>query len=450
MPRIVTLNVTQTEAPAPILLQQTGFVTAMDTTTLAAGKAGLLTQLSDLAIYLAAPGGSITITNISWAANVTTVTYVGAAPTVGSVVSISGCGIDVYNGSWVVATSASGTFTFALAAPANPGVPTTFGVWSAGNSTELTAMVTTFFAQGNSVGVYLFETGSDVPALSIAEMSTYITNNPFQVYTVTCPRSWDGAETLLSLIASDEALTAKIYFLVTTTLATYTDYTALMKDVVAMVEAPTTEVLPNGSIGVLRPSTEFSIAAFMQVILRQQPSAANQVCPFCFSFLFGVTPYPILGNNALLDVLAAAAINFVWTGAEGGISTALIYPGETLDGNDFLYWYSVDWVELNIDEDLSNAVINGSNNPQAPLYFNQPGINSLQDVAQQTMADAIAFGLALGPITVTAIPFAQYVLQNPQQFEDEEYGGLAVVYTPNKGFRSILFNANISQLPAAT
>lgn len=448
MPRIVTINATETEAPAPITLQQTGFVTSMFATNLPAGKTALLTQLSDLAPLIDS-SGTINITSIAWAANVATVTYTGAAQTVGDVVSIMGSNIDAYNGTWVVVSSTSGSFTFALAAPSTPGVPMAPGSFVSGNVVELTAMVTTFFAQGNSVGVYVFETETTVPTTSVSTLSTFITDNPFQVYAITVPRSWDGNESFLGLIPSDEALTAKLYFMVTTTSSTHSSYTALMKDVVALVEAPT--LFPNATTGVLqllRPSTEFSIAGFMQVILRQQPSAANQVCPFCFTFLFGVTPFPILGNNAFLDTLAAASVNFIWTGSEGGISTALMYPGETMDGNDFLFWYSVDWFELNIDEDLSNAVINGSNNPLAPLYFNQTGINTLQDVAQQTAADAIAFGLALGPITVNAIGLAQYIQQNPQQFEDEEYNGLSVTYTPNKGFRSLTFNANISQLPA--
>ncbi|MXE01577.1 hypothetical protein FQZ98_27505, partial [Escherichia coli] len=86
-------------------------------------------------------------------------------------------------------------------------------------------------------------------------------------------------------------------------------------------------------------------------------------------------------------------INYVDTGAEGGISNTILVKGVTSDGNDMTYWYSVDWVQINVDMQLANTVINGSNNPINPLYYNQDGIDRLQQVAQAVFNTGVSYGL---------------------------------------------------------
>jgi hypothetical protein len=138
-----------------------------------------------------------------------------------------------------------------------------------------------------------------------------------------------------------------------------------------------------------------------------------------------------------------------------------------MDGNDFTYWYSVDWIQLNTDQAISNAVINGSNNPLNPLYYNQDGINVLQDVVVQVVKSAITFGLATGTVAraaldgpifsealdsgtyqdqdvVNAVPFIIYTQENPSAYAAGSYGGLSVVYIPQRGFKAIIFNIQVT------
>lgn len=195
------------------------------------------------------------------------------------------------------------------------------------------------------------------------------------------------------------------------------------------------------------PSTEFSNASNFYQWISANPSAANKVAPFAFRYVYGVTPFPTRGNNALLTTLKNAYTNIIGTGAEGGISNTIILWGTTEDGHDATYWYSVDWVQINIDEFISNAIINGSNNSTNPLYYNQDGINRLQAVAQSVMTNGISFGLVLGPATVTATPFVTYVTQNPTDYPAGIYRGMAVTYTPQRGFTQIVFYVNVSAFP---
>jgi hypothetical protein len=189
-----------------------------------------------------------------------------------------------------------------------------------------------------------------------------------------------------------------------------------------------------------------------------------------FKFVYGVTMYPQRGNAPLLRAFKSANTNYISTGAEGGISFTMLYEGVTLDGHDYFnWWYTIDWVQIEVDLNLSNAIINGSNNPLAPLYYNQEGINYLETVLFNTMQSAQTFGMVLGKIEMTqydgpdltaaiyggqfagkcnvnAVPFLPYSLANPGDYKIGEYDGLSTLFIPSRGFIHILVNVVASSL----
>jgi hypothetical protein len=455
MPSIVQINVAETVAPAPSTLQSSGAFISQGATTLAANGTSLLTQASDLTPLLAAP---LAISSLVWSGGVVLATTAAAIPgrNTGDIflTTISGSSPTGYNGVYHVTVTGANTFTYNLAI--NPGSSITAGTYSPPNQGELLAMTATFFGQGGGRSVYVLELGAGDQSTGPALLGTWIQNNPGAMYLFLVPRGWDVSTELFALIAQYESLTSRTYFFVTTGVSTYNQYTAAMKCVVAMVEAP----------GV--PVTEFSLAAAFQHALAYAPSSANRMTPFAFSYLEGVTEYPTQGNNALLTALKTAGVNYVGSGAEGGVSTAILLWGTTLDGNDFTYWYSADWIQINGDLTISNAVITGSNNPLNPLYYNQPGINVLQDDIVALVQNAITYGLANGSVTgtaldgpvfqenlssgvypgqnvVNAIPFLTYTAENPSAYKQGLYGGLTVVYIPQRGFTQIIFNIDVTQ-----
>jgi len=459
MPSIVQINVSETLAPTPSTLQATGAVISMGATTLSTSTYYLLTQASALSAILAAP---LALSSLTWSGGTVTATTTAAIPGRSSgdtmIVTVAGATPTGYNGTYKCSVTGANTFTYPLAS--NPGTETVAGTYTPPSQVELQSMVTTFFAQGGSQAVYVLELGPGDATTGPAALAAWITTYPGVFYSYLLPRIWDASAGLLSLIAGYEALNAKTYFFVTTTTATYTAYTGLMKCVVALVEAPGIAL------------TEFSLAAAFQHSLAYAPSSANRMTPFAWSFLYGVTPYPTFGNSTLLTNLLTANINYVGTGAEGGIATAMLVKGTTADGNDFTWWYSADWIQINCDLAIANAVINGSNNPLNPLYYNQNGINQLQDVVVQTVQNAITYGLANGtvaraaldPVTfqtnyddddyedqdvVNAVPFITYVEENPSDYGIGRYAGLQLVYIPQRGFTQIIFNINVTNLIAA-
>ena len=451
---IVITNVSQTVAPTPSTLQSTGAFISQGALNTAPGTVSLLTQLPDLTPLLV---GELNVTSITWSTNVATVTTAAPhgytnADTLW--ITIAGASPIGYNGTFLCTVTGTSTFTYALGT--GPSGSSSTGTYVTESGTEVVQMATTFFGQGANQAVYVLELGPGSPTDGVTYLTSWITAHPGFFYSYLVPRKWDAVAGYLAFLAGFENTNSKTYFFTTTTIGNYTNYTATMKCAVVMVEAPTL------------PATEFSLAAPFQVALAYAPSSTNKVTPYAYSFLYGVTPYPTFGNSALLNTLLAAHTSYVGTGAEGGISNTILVGGATKDGNQFNYWYSVDWVQINGDLDLSNAVINGSNNPINPLYYNQIGINRLQQVGASLMGSGITFGLVLNPVVLTklssqdlvtalntnrygpativnAVPFIQYNQDNPSDYSIGKYAGLSVSYTTQNGFINLVFNINVSQ-----
>lgn len=220
-------------------------------------------------------------------------------------------------------------------------------------------------------------------------------------------------------------------------------------------------------------ATEFQAAGVFYDILATKPSPTNRAAPFSFRYQFGVTPWPRQGLSALQLELKLAAVNIVKTGAEGGISNACLYWGTTKDGRGILYWYSVDWIAINGKINVSNEVINGSNDPTNPLIYNQPGIDRLQDRLGATVVSAVTNGLATGQVVqtsltglqldeaiasgqfngqlvVNAVPFVPYLTANPNDYRTGTYDGLSVRYITAQGFISILITIVVTDFIAGT
>ena len=437
MPNIVNVVVTQQVASAPSQLQQTGAFVSQGGTTLAAGTTQLLTQLSDLTSILRP---ATDISTITWTGSVVTVTTTTAhgIPSGDTVqIVIAGCTPTGYNGTFAGTSTGTNTVTYPLVS--DPGSSTVEGTLQLSNTLELAAMNNTFFAQGSTVSVFVLELGTTTVADGVTALNLYIEDNVGhlptsptpQFYSYLLPKTWDVSDAQV-MAAQYEGTTAQVYFYVTTTLATYAGWDGI-KSVFAALQSPSA------------PAIEFSTAAMYWASLSYDPSASNLAHPFEYTYVYSVTPY-VLSNTQQVTLLANG-VNWVGTGAQGGISNTLIEGGTYMDLNPFNYWYCVDWLSINVAQALSAAIINGSNLPTNPLYYNQAGINTLQKVAQATVNNGISFGLILSPANVVATPFTTYVAQNPGDYATGTYNGLSLTFVPLRGFSSITIYLTASNIP---
>jgi hypothetical protein len=467
---IVTVGVLIQQAPQPATLQEMGALISQGATTLASGTSHLLTQLSDLTALLVDTLAVTSITQSAGLATATTTAPHGYPMSEVVPLTIAGSTIAAYNGVKQATITGASTFTFAIASGTTSPATGTI-MWTPEDVAELTAMATSFFAQGRAQAIWVLELGEGDAADGVTALNTYITANPNSNYTpgqtgyfyaYLVPRNWADEATYITFLAQFESNTSKTYFYTTMTTGNYTSFTQAMKCVFGLVEAP----------GVAAANTEFSLAAPLYWWLGNRPSGTNKVPPFAFTELFGITPWPTVSNGATLVAFKAANINYVGTGGEGGIATSILFFGRMLGGKGASYWYSIDWIQINEDLDISNEVINGSNSKINPLYYNQPGINRLQARGGQTAKRAITCGMALGTINLTkltpdafaaaiaagtfngqivinAIPFLDYVEENPDDYDQGEYDGLACLYITQNGFIHILFNIQVTGFVAA-
>jgi len=457
VPQIVKLNVSITTASVPNGLQQRGALISQGATTLAPGTYSLVSQAPLPSSLL---NQSLALSSLVWSAGTVTATTVNPIPGLSTgdtfITTVAGANPSAYNHTVVATVTGASTFTYSLVT--NPGAETVAGTYTPPGLGELQAMVNSFFSQSTAQSVYILELGPTDGTSGPPALNTFIQANPGQFYAYLVPRSWDGSAAFLALLAQYENPGSMTYFFTTTTTGTYQAYTSVMKDVMPFVEAPGLAL------------SAFDLAADFNGILSYSPSPTNKMTPNGLKYLFGVTPYPTQGNANLLAALDAANISYVMTGQQGGLlSNNILANGNTKDGNDFTWWYSADYIQLNITQDCAGEIIRGANNPLSPLYFDQDGIDRLQDVAAARIQRAISSGLANGTVVktkldpdtfaknlqnglyagqnvVNAVPFSTYVAENPSDYGQEVYKGLSVVYIPQNTFKQVWFNVNITNL----
>lgn len=388
---------------------------------------------------------------------------------------------------------------------------------SSGNNAELLAMATTFFAQGNAIGLYVLELGTEAsPGDNIAALQTWITANssPQVFYAYLTPAAWDGIEGVNSVIitngGSGYAAAPTVTFSAPTSGTTATGTAVLTGDTVTSViitdpgigytaaptvtfSAPTTGTTATGTATVgsaldgvasnytapsgktyffvtttssniglyaahksvwthvdapTAASTEFGCAADFYDFLSTNPSISAPAAPLAYRYQFGVTPWARGStNNAEIDTILTAYGNVSLTLSEGGLSNVGLYKGTLMDGNEAMFWYAVDWFQIQAKEQIANAIINGSNNSAAPLYYNQSGINTLESLVQSIANTSISYGLNLSA-TVSATPFYTYTQANPSDYAAGIYDGLACTITPQLGFLTITFNLDATNFVA--
>lgn len=455
---IVTVNVSQQSAGAPSTLQRTGAFVSQGATTTAPGTLTLLAVDSDLADILQ---GALALTSLAWSGSV--VTAATAAPhgiPNGDVVplTIAGSTPSGYNGTFQCTSTGASAFTYPLVA--NPGAETVPGVYTPEDVAELVGMNADFFAQGSQLSVYVLELGDGDADTGITALSAFITGTARQrIYSYLVPRYWAADAGFKTFAATFNTTTSRTYFFTTMTTGNYGSFAGGPKSIIGLIQSPDA------------PSSEFTLAAAFRSSLNYNPAPTNRVTPFAFAELFGVTPYAEDGNAALFTALKAAYINIAREGAEGGLTNDFLYWGTALDGRDFSYWYSVDWVQITSQQRIAAAVLQGSNQPVNPLYFDQPGINRLQGVLGQVASQGVSNGLILGTPVLTqydqttflqlvddgafagqtainAIPFLTYVGLNPTDLPAGIYSGFTMVYSPNRGFKDIIFNVLVTDFAA--
>lgn len=433
--QIVTINETVVVAPTPSQLQQSGAFISVGGTTLATGTYQFLSGSSVLATLLSTTGNYAELTNMNTTffanGNVQGV-YVlelGVQTTTDDAVSALQTWIQNNPGvfyaylvpaDWDSTKDEVGSVTVDTAGSGITSITLTFSAPTSGTTATGTANI----QNGEVISVTIVDPGNGYtspPTISatvnsgaVAPTFTAVLASAFNI--------------LAGNFASPTGLT---YFFGTTTSSTIGNYSQ-NKSLNLLGDSP------------LAPSTEFSQASQFYNWLLNNPGPANKLAPMGYRYLYGVTPWTVLGNSTAIDTILSANGNLIETGSQGGISNSILIMGTMMDGTQAQWWYGIDWFNIQVNQALTAAVIEGANsNP--PLEYDQNGINTLLSVANQVAKDAVTYGCALSA-TVTAIPFSTYTTDNPGDYKAGIYKGFTATVVGQNGFLKLIFNLEALQL----
>ena len=121
------------------------------------------------------------------------------------------------------------------------------------------------------------------------------------------------------------------------------------------------------------------------------------------------------------------------------------------------FWYQWDYLALNLDTSLKNLILNGANNPLYAIRYNQTGIDTIKASLLSTLNNAKSLGLidsfceSLNPATgemvnfdsIVCIPFAEYIATNPDDYQNEIYGGASFVVRIGRYIRQLIIQVNL-------
>lgn len=431
---IVNLNVTVTRAPVPSQLQRSGAAVSVGGTNLTPGTYQYIGLQSDLTAIQSGSGNSTELGNMA-------ATHFAQGSAVGFYVLELGAETGVDQGIGLLQTWISN----------NPGIFYAYLVpaaWDYSKDEVGSVIVTNGGSGYTSAPTVTFSaptsgtTATGTAVIQNGKVVAVTITNPGSGYTAAPTVSFSGgggtgavatanlASALNILAGLYSSPTSKTYFFVTTSSTNLANYSTL-KSVFAVVPSP------------LAPSTEFTAAAFFYQWLVNQPGASNKLAPMAYRYLYGVTAWPAQGYNAQITTVLSGYGNLVLTGAEGGISTACIFKGTLMSGDQASWWYGIDWFQIQAKQLIAAAIINGSNsNP--PLLYDQPGINTVESVSESAGSSAVTFGCAQS-VSISATDFVTYTTQNPGDYAAGIYNGLAATVRGQNGFLTITFNIDAVQ-----
>lgn len=312
------------------------------------------------------------------------------------------------------------------------------------------AMVEGYFAQGDG-WVYILELGEQADVHSqIAALKNYLTNNARAFAYFCVPPSFASQQDFVTLAANYTAATATTYFFTDAGAAAYNGGLSVLKSVAVICTAP--GVINQDARGI-PVSTESESARLMWEWVNNTPSATNLATGFCFRNFPGASVWDETqsGVDADEESLKHQNINFLAAGTEAGLGTeSLLFWGVMGDGNPMEYWYACSYIVVNIEQVLAAALLQGTQNRQNPLVYNQAGISRLNAVAENFMLTISQYGLIQGDYTVTSIPFETYVAANPEDYANSIYKGLSITVTPVLGLRQLSLGLDVNMNPATT
>ncbi|MDF7674745.1 hypothetical protein PT277_05335 [Acetobacteraceae bacterium ESL0709] len=306
--------------------------------------------------------------------------------------------------------------------------------------TELMAMGNSWFANNNT-GCWVLELGIMQPNMMGTAFANWYQQNNLLFYGYVFPRKAALDSAMASFLANQSGNNTRVYFFLC---GDKDGYSSLItngngqKSTFYGVEYTGSVVTAQTTAA--NTSSEHLAAAVCAQFCSANPSAMNRLAPMSFRVLNGITSWPEAKNATYFQTFKTDNVGFAGTSNEGGIEGSILFWGNFMNGDTMSGWYGADWCSINMELQLANAIIEGSQPGINPLVYDQSGISRLAARAQQMLDSAVSAGCILPNYIFDVTSFENYLKNNPSDYPAGIYNGLAATITPVRGFLSLTYN----------
>lgn len=164
-----------------------------------------------------------------------------------------------------------------------------------------------------------------------------------------------------------------------------------------------------------------------------------------------VTPFTY--TKALKKSLIDNAITF----CDELAGQAVVLNGRMRDGKPWDYYYNWAFVDYNVRDALTGLILNGQNNPNSAVRFNQDGIDKIHDKIVAKLHDMVSIGAltafaqsydgATGTMTnvndIYVPEFYSFIANNPQDYENEILSGISAYLQIGRFVRQVQWNVTL-------
>lgn len=179
---------------------------------------------------------------------------------------------------------------------------------------------------------------------------------------------------------------------------------------------------------------------------------SNPATPLNYKTISGATFVEL--KESFINSLTQAPLNY----GHQLVGNPVILNGRYADGYAWEYWYQWDIVCLEIEKKLSSLILNGVNNPNYVIQYNQNGIDILESgiisvlQAYQNRGAITAFAKSVDIGTnalieegfIKAVRFYEYQQLNKEKYENEIYDGFSFYLMIGRYIRQVVINVSLA------
>lgn len=181
-------------------------------------------------------------------------------------------------------------------------------------------------------------------------------------------------------------------------------------------------------------------------------SSSLKASPLNYKFLSGFSFTEL--SSSVQRALIQANVSYVSSKA----GNTLIMNGRCMDSRPFDYWYQWDLTAFAIETSVISLILNGVNNPNYVIQYNQNGIDTITSSVTATLNNQISqgcvteFGATFNSATnslenigyIVAIDYYSYIAAMPENYQNEIYGGISFYLRIGRYIRQVELNVTLN------